>query len=371
MLNRLIKEVMFFSFSRDEREKIMPKILDVNLKYIRIWAVVELLYWAYCMLMTLREADFLLCRDIYLAAFIVCLIVAGVTCFFTVKQRRVILASALILQLAILFPGVFIARYMAPKTIVIFASALIVPVMFITTTLSTILVLLANVILLIMVGTPGMEPETFKWTLTNLIIFSSIGTVIGHFVNKDRFERYMIAEKAVQLAESNARLAELQRRNAYYDQMTGLQNRRAYSEKLDQLALDLPADCCIIMADINGLKKTNDTIGHEGGDELIVGTAECLRQSFPGVDSIYRIGGDEFCVVLNSDAEGATECLRRLEEVSRAWKGKYIDGISVSYGFAQAKEFPDLDSMLRAADERMYTFKNNYYLTIGEGCSRR
>ena len=371
MLKKLIKEILFFSFSRDEREKIIPKILDVNLKYIRIWEVVELLYWAYCMLMTLREADFLLCRDIYLAAFIVCLIVTGVTCFFTIKQRRAILTCALILQLAILFPGVFIARYMAPKIIVIFASALIVPVMFITTTLSTILVLLANVILLIMVGTPGMEPETFKWTLTNLIIFSSIGTVIGHFVNKDRFERYMIAEKAVQLAESNARLAELQRRNAYYDQMTGLQNRRAYSEKLDQLALALPADCCIIMADINGLKKTNDTIGHEGGDELIVGTAECLRQSFPGVDSIYRIGGDEFCVVLNSDEEGATECLRRLEEISRAWKGKYIDGISVSYGFARANEFPDLDSMQKAADERMYSFKNNYYLTIGEGCSRR
>jgi diguanylate cyclase (GGDEF)-like protein len=241
----------------------------------------------------------------------------------------------------------------------IFASVLIVPVFFISDTLTTSIMLILNAAVFALVGKNSMETETFRWTMTNLIIFSSIGLVVGYFVNKARFERFVFAESAMQLAE-------LQTRYAYYDQMTGLQNRRAYEEKIDQYRKNMPSGCCVVMADINGLKQMNDNLGHEAGDELIIGSAECLRQSFHHDEWIYRVGGDEFCVITDGTAENVEECLKQLEVVGSQWKGRHVNGISISCGHASDKEFDDFDSMLKAADERMYAYKSNYYRITGK-----
>ena len=120
------------------------------------------------------------------------------------------------------------------------------------------------------------------------------------------------------------------------------------------------------MADINGLKQMNDNLGHEAGDELIIGSAECLRQSFHHDEWIYRVGGDEFCVITDGTAENVEKCLKQLEVVGSQWKGRHVNGISISCGHASDKEFDDFDSMLKAADERMYAFKSNYYRITGK-----
>lgn len=119
------------------------------------------------------------------------------------------------------------------------------------------------------------------------------------------------------------------------------------------------------MADINGLKEANDNLGHEAGDELIKASAECLRRGFEGIDTVCRIGGDEFSVVIDDAAVDIGECLKRMEECCAGWKGEYVNKVSVSYGYADSKEFSDIDSIEKAADERMYQFKRNYYISSG------
>ena len=166
-------------------------------------------------------------------------------------------------------------------------------------------------------------------------------------------------------------LAELQTRYAYYDQMTGLQNRRAYSEKEAQLSKQLPVPCTVVMADINGLKEANDNLGHDAGDELIIGSAECLKKSFEGIDSIYRIGGDEFTVIAEKPETEVKKCLEQMEKNCADWKGKFINGISISCGTASSEEFSDLDTLLKAADQRMYAFKTNYYENTGKERRKR
>ena len=260
--------------------------------------------------------------------------------------------------------GIGVALNLAPKTIIIFASVLVVPVLFISNLLPTLVLLLLNVITLALLGSSRMDAETFSWTLTNLIIFSTIGLVLGYFVNRTRFERYLFADSAVKLAE-------LQKRYAYYDQMTNLQNRRAYDEMISRFAAEMPAYCCVVTADINGLKEINDRLGHEAGDELISASAECLRRGFPGVSTIYRIGGDEFCLFITDADTDAGQCLKRMEEYCAAWQGKHVNGFSLSYGYADSKEFPDIDSIRREADQRMYQFKRQYYMNSGKDRRRR
>ena len=200
-------------------------------------------------------------------------------------------------EIALLGAGAGIAQiqlFYNTRTVVLFASVLIVPIMFISDTLSNVIMIMLNTMAFKIVNAPVLEPDIYSWSLTNLIIFSAVGIMIGYFVNRARFERYVFAESAVKLAE-------LQTRYAYYYQLTGLQNRRGYAEKIDELTEKLPENCFVVMADINGLKEANDNFGHDAGDELITASANSLCEAFGKEASIYRLGGDEFGVITLSN----------------------------------------------------------------------
>lgn len=172
--------------------------------------------------------------------------------------------------------------------------------------------------------------------------------------------------KSSALAEEMKELADRQTRYAYYDEMTGLKNRRAYSEAIDKLADNMPPDCCVIMADINSLKKANDTRGHAAGDELIEAAAGCLRRAFPCIESIYRIGGDEFCIIMYATESTVNACLDKFAKETSEWHGRYSPSMSVSFGAGFARDHRDLESVLKDADSRMYEFKHNYYVNTGK-----
>ena len=353
-MERIKHFLLYRTSSESNYQAVRIQIMEENRIFAIRWSAVQMLYWGYCLFMTTREPDFLMCRNIYVMALVLC---------YPVDAERVHIGGDVFLLYHETHEELLVS--LAPKTIIIFASVLIVPAFFISDTLSTIILFILNAAMFAAIGKNSMEAEAYRWTLTNLIIFSSVGIAFGYFINKARYERYVYSEFAVQLAESNAELVKLQTRYAYYDQMTGLQNRRAFEEKTDQFMERMPSGCCVVMIDINGLKKMNDRLGHHAGDELITGTAQCLQQSFPDVESIYRIGGDEFCVIMTGTTDRVEECLKQLENAAGRWKGEYVSGISVSYGFAADKEFDDFDSMLKAADQRMYAFKRNFYITSG------
>ncbi len=168
------------------------------------------------------------------------------------------------------------------------------------------------------------------------------------------------------LAEKMKEIADIQTHYAYYDEMTGLKNRRAYSEMLDRLEAEMPENCSVIMFDVNGLKTVNDTNGHEAGDELIIAAGECIRSAFDNAEDIFRLGGDEFCVILTNDSRDVVSCFRRLEKMAAGYKGKYINGLSISYGMGSAKGNSDIGSVLKEADRRMYEFKDRYYVASGK-----
>ena len=104
---------------------------------------------------------------------------------------------------------------------------------------------------------------------------------------------------------------------AYTDTLTGLRNRTAYYEYnavLDRKVESGEADFSILMIDINYLKKVNDTYGHEQGNLYLQGAANLIRKVFGG-EFLYRIGGDEFVLILEGKAqEGAEKRIRVLRK---------------------------------------------------------
>ena len=364
MIRKIRSILRFGNFSHSDLEAIQPQIMEDNRKFSIIWSAVNNLFWIYCLIMTVVNPVYHRCLIIYAVAFAACTVCLCLSAYIAPKHPGLTRAIAIMIDESLLLAGIFIARYLAPRTILVFASVLIVPVVFITNTFSIVVMLLINVFVFTQVGSRTMEPETYRWVLSNLCIFSVVGVMIGHFVNKARFERYIFAE-------SKAELADIQARNAYRDQLTDLQNRRAYEENIEELAKELPAGCCVVVVDINDLKKTNDTFGHSVGDELIIGAAKCLRRSFTGTDRIYRTGGDEFVVIITDEQYDVDVALDRLKRYSADWKGEQVHGFTISAGVASAKEFDHIDTLLKAADQRMYESKRAYYENTGKDRRRR
>ena len=153
------------------------------------------------------------------------------------------------------------------------------------------------------------------------------------------------------------------------DPLTNVMSRYAYSHTMKKYydAGSVPDDFAIFLIDINGLKQVNDNLSHEAGDELICGAADCIVKSFNEKDKVFRIGGDEFVVFTHMNRQEAELANEKLIKRTSEWKGKKVDSLSVSSGFALAGEHPGLmpEELTREADAEMYIAKTAYYRQKG------
>lgn len=153
-------------------------------------------------------------------------------------------------------------------------------------------------------------------------------------------------------------------RNSYKDHLTNLGNRRLYYRKIAKLeALGFENDMNFIMIDVNGLKRVNDSLGHDAGDELLVGASVCMTEAFPDAELICRMGGDEFFIIVKEHDDVLEKRMNRFLAYAENWNGKYIRSISMSYGIANNQKFPGftITELQKAADEEMYKYKTEYY----------
>lgn len=153
---------------------------------------------------------------------------------------------------------------------------------------------------------------------------------------------------------------------AYTDELTHLTNRRYLYEELSALAdKSLQPDTTVVYMDVNRLKYYNDNYGHGAGDELLKATADCLREAFEdsATSVISRIGGDEFIIMLISSASELRRRFDKFYKLSANWKGKYVEGFSVSIGVAVARDYPNAsaEDLCKYADDKMLEDKAKFY----------
>ena len=159
------------------------------------------------------------------------------------------------------------------------------------------------------------------------------------------------------LAIKDIAQTEQYKEHALTDIMTGLKSRYAYTIFEAQQKVGYPSKALYLMfLDIDMLKKTNDTLGHVAGDEMIIAVSNCIKDAFGDVAECFRMGGDEFLVATTAEEEVVQERIALFNRLISQWSGRYVNSLTVSYGIAAASEHPDMDfeELLKTADSMMY-----------------
>ncbi len=169
--------------------------------------------------------------------------------------------------------------------------------------------------------------------------------------------RRELQKKNLELEMLNHKLEEISIR----DPLTGLFNRRYFYSKVPEIvsrSKRFEQTYCIILIDINGFKAVNDNYGHDMGDEVLKFLALCLTDTFrQGQDIVFRMGGDEFLVLMEGTAyEDAVFALERLREVYAA-NPKETSLAAGVLEIAPEASVSDFTEYLKKADELMYSDK--------------
>lgn len=151
---------------------------------------------------------------------------------------------------------------------------------------------------------------------------------------------------------------------AYQDALTKVKNKAAYDQKCAELEQDIAdnkAEFAIVMLDINRLKQVNDTYGHEAGDEYLIGASRIICETFKH-SPVYRIGGDEFAVILQGqDYKNRDKLFKqyvdKIEQTSHDEAVEPWQRFSAAAGMSEFVSGDEVVSVFNRADKAMYKAK--------------
>lgn len=192
--------------------------------------------------------------------------------------------------------------------------------------------------------------------VTIYIVILIVGIVIGIVVSKILFGKVNKTSKVIE-------------DKAYKDPLTGAKNRHLFMHDLDEL-IKKGNKFAICFMDLDGFKQINDTMGHDAGDELLIGLSNTFRSKLPKNVSSYRIGGDEFGLIIQNikTTEDITVILDNLRKELNVPFVIDNNNISLEYSLG-VSVYPEdskvKNDLVTYADDAMYFIKehgkNDYY----------
>lgn len=208
-----------------------------------------------------------------------------------------------------------------------------------------------------------------------LVLIAVAGLEIGYYwtgvrLQNDVLGRILILAYIVLLAYKNileslkeiekGKMAEYYKDLANTDAMTGLANRTKFNHDIEKLTQE--KEYSIISMDLNNLKEVNDTKGHQAGDRYIIGAARIIKKVFGKEGTCYRIGGDEFSVIIKKEASASivSDLIPMMDKEIRDYnENNPSEPVAIALGYESKAPESERDyiDILRSADEKMYENK--------------
>jgi two-component system, cell cycle response regulator len=209
-------------------------------------------------------------------------------------------------------------------------------------------------------------PLAFGTTGLSLLVYGALADLNPLAVGLAAASLLAVMARATVTFSDNVAMLRASRDEALTDALTGLGNRRALARTLAELLPDVRPQRPLVLAlfDLDGFKHYNDTFGHPAGDTLLVRLGANLAAFLRGRGQAFRMGGDEFCVLFQTDGEPAEPTVLGAAEAL----SEHGDGFSItcSYGaITMPLETADAAEALRTADQRMYANKHGGRASAG------
>jgi diguanylate cyclase (GGDEF)-like protein len=209
-----------------------------------------------------------------------------------------------------------------------------------------------------------------------MLALSAVKSGAQDYLVKGRLDRELLL-RSMQYSIERKRYQQQLEHQANYDALTGLPNRNLLHDRLRQAVYSQrnPRAIAVVFMDLDHFKFVNDSLGHSVGDKLLKGMGERLRSVLREGDTVGRVGGDEFVLILNDQAseEVIFRAMQRIsakvaEPIDIEGKEMYVTcsaGISL-----YPQDGPDVDTLLKHADAAMYRAKehgrNNFQFYTSE-----
>jgi len=215
--------------------------------------------------------------------------------------------------------------------------------------------------------------ETLWFRVTTLVggillVWALVQARTAFLYRRQRELQNLVAERTAELEHRSLQLRESQRQLeqiAYVDPLTGLANRRLFEDEMrERIKVITTSGGCftLLLIDLDGFKKINDTLGHDAGDALLKVTAKRLVAAVRETDHVARLGGDEFAVVLAQTCELLSVeivCRRILKSITEPVPFRDTTmRVSASIGSARCPgQGTASDSLYKSADLALYEAK--------------
>ena len=202
--------------------------------------------------------------------------------------------------------------------------------------------------------------ERSQWTILAAVLGGMAAVYLAMQLMLARYHR-LLREKERERAAQEERI----RHQAYHDSLTGLPNRASFAEHLDEAmrrAKRAGWPLALLFLDLDNFKRVNDSLGHDAGDRLLRVAAERIRRAVREADMLFRMGGDEFTVLLEDvrgPEEAAMVASRVLEAMAEPLQLQHHEiSVTASIGIAlYPRDDVVAEHLLKSADTAMYRAK--------------
>ncbi len=204
----LKNELFYAGLCKEAFQQVKESVDSRNQRSVIIWSITAGLFWGACFLLY-TDPVYARCLVLLRVEIVICLLTLASGLFLIRRVPWLLYPTMYLLELSVLSVGIGFSVLQPDQRIsAMMVLAVIVPVFFIDRTIATICVEAAAVIAYVVFGHNVVIPEVFDWAIKTLSIFSVVGIISGHIMNKSRYERFVYADSAQKLADMRQRYNE-------------------------------------------------------------------------------------------------------------------------------------------------------------------
>lgn len=330
----------------EEYGRIQKDVQEENRKSLLTFSGITVVFLLIMFLLSFVSEDVEVNRWVYLSVMLVTAAMFAVAYFNKPEKNGVLLLVIYAFVILLFSFGIVLGTVTRPdeQTVTFVALLLTVPLLFTDRPIRMVVCIFLAIVSFIITATFVKEDYVLVADVIDVTVFGTISAIICTYMMSLKYQRFSYARKVSILSET--------------DLLTGLRNRNSYEQQLKAYSsMDNQVLGCIYV-DVNGLHELNNTKGHAAGDKMLQFVGKTLQSAF-GEKAAFRIGGDEFVVLVSDEEEvgiqGKIEHIQALVEA---------ESYHVSIGYSLGNT-TDISRLVSTAEEHMYAAKRRFYQQSG------